>query len=52
MCVISSFTRTLPNMENFAFGNLTHHKGLVPESAELQFIDRLLFPKADKNIFL
>ena len=41
--VNSSFTRTLPNMENFAFGNLTHHKGLVPESAELQFIDKLCF---------
>ena len=28
-------------MKNFAFGNLTHDKSLVPESSELQFIDRL-----------
>ena len=32
-------------MENFVFGNLTHHKGLVPESTELQFIDKLCFQK-------
>ena len=28
-------------MENFVFGNLTHHKGLVPESVELQFHHKL-----------
>ena len=33
--VSSSFSRTLPNIENFAFENLTHHKGLMPECAEL-----------------
>ena len=31
------------NMENFAFRNITHHKGLVPESVKLQFIDKLQF---------
>ena len=32
-------------MENFAFGNLTHGNYLVFDSAELQFIHKLLFFK-------
>ena len=32
-------------MENFVFGNLIHHKGLVSESAELQFIHKLCFQR-------
>ena len=32
-------------MENFAFGNLTHRKGLVLYSAKMQFINKLCFQK-------
>ena len=32
-------------MKNVVFGNLTHHKDLVSDSAELQFIHKLLFFK-------
>ena len=38
-------------MENFTFGNLTHHKGLVLESAELEFIDRLFFQRVIRIYF-
>ena len=30
-------------MEKFVFGKLTHHKDLVSESAELQFILKFFF---------
>ena len=36
---------TVPNTKNFVLGNLTHHKDLVPEFAELQFTDRLCFQR-------
>ena len=39
-------------MENFAFGNLTHQKGLVPESVKLPFIDKLCFRKLIKKLYL
>ena len=39
-------------MENFVFENLTNHKDLVSDSAELQFINNLYFSKIDKNAFL
>ena len=39
-------------MENFAFGNLTHDKSLVPESSELQFIDRLCLQRLVRMHFL
>ena len=39
-------------MKNFAFGNLTHDKSLVPESSELQFIDRLCLQRLVRMHFL
>ena len=32
-------------MENFVLRNITHHKDSVSDSAEIKFIDKLLFLK-------